>query len=362
MKKVAIIIGDITRSRGTERAATNLATILENSKKYKVTIISCYTLKNAQSYYQIPESIELVNLNLIKKSIIKRIFQYFTLYKKIKKTVLTKENDVVIGTTHAINIVLSFLPKKIKKIACEHMNFYACPIYSRIVRQFRYKKMDALVVLTERDKKNYSFFNEKYKYVIPNSLPFTSTEPSKLENKRIIAVGGLTSEKGFSNLINMSVELKKIIPDWKIDIYGSGELELELKNQINNNNVSDFIALKGTTKDIKKEYLNSSIFIMTSLFECFPMSILEAQTCGLPVVSFDCNYGPADIIDDGKSGFIIPVDDNKEFINKVVLLANNYEMRKQFGVEGIKNSKTYTPDAIYKKWDNLLEGLYENNI
>ena len=251
--------------------------------------------------------------------------------------------------------MLSFLPRNIKTIGCEHMNYFACPTYSRVIKRLRYKYLNMVVVLTERDKKNYSYLKSDKICVIPNALSFECSEIAKLQNKIILSVGGVSPEKGYDDLIDIAVELKKELPDWHLNIFGDGPIKDELNKKIIDKGVGDFVLLRGTTKDIKTEYLKSSIYVMTSKFEAFPMVLLEAQTCGLPVVSFNCNYGPSDIIEDGINGFLIPNRDTKLYINRVLQLAKNIELRIKYGKKAVVNSKKYTTTSILAKWEKLIQ-------
>ena len=357
MKQIGIIIGDISRSRGTERAATNLANMLSVSKKYQVTIISCFTNNNQESYYTLENSVNIIHCGIEKKGFVSRITHYFTFYKKLISIIKQYKIDIFIGTTHAFNIIISFFHKRLITIGCEHMKYYACPIYSRIIRRIRYQFLDAVVVLTERDGKNYRFLNKEVLYNIPNSLSFTVDEPAKLINKRILAVGGLSYEKGYDELVIMAKTIKKQLPDWHIDIFGEGEEKENLLKQIKKLSLDDYITFHLPTKNIREEYLQSSIYVLTSRFECFPMVLLEAQECGVPVVAFDCEYGPSDLVDDDSSGFLIENRNYDDFVAKLIKLAINSELRKEFGLNAKKNAYKYNSIEIFKKWDNLINIL-----
>ena len=109
--------------------------------------------------------------------------------------------------------------------------------------------------------------------------------------------------------------------------------------------------------DIFKYYLESSIFLLTSRFEPFGLVIPEAMSCGLPVVAFDCPYGPADIITDGQDGFLIKNRDIHAFAEKVCLLIENPELRKMMGQVGVQSSKRYDASLIMPFWKTFFEQL-----
>ncbi len=351
---VAILIDDISRSAGTERAVTNLANnLLKYSNDYKVTIISAFADYSVKPYYELNSKVLIENLNFKMCSLVKRGQLYKLIAKKLQEIIQLNQIDVIIGTTHALNFVIDKVDIKIKKIACEHMNYYSCPIYSRIVRYFVYKRFDKLVLLTEKDKERYNFIASEKKCVIPNSLSFENKILPELSEKRIIAVGRLTKQKGFDRLIHFSKELKKQLPDWHIDIFGDGEDKEKLLHLIEKNRVTDYVRINSPTKEIVKELLSSSIYVMTSRWEGLPMILIEAKICGLPIVSFDCPEGPADIIVNGKDGFL--VKNKKEFVDKVVYLSQDKQIRNVFSKNAICDVKKFESEKIFQKWDTLLK-------
>ena len=145
-------------------------------------------------------------------------------------------------------------------------------------------------------------------------------------------------------------------PDWTLHIYGGyGEEQsslLPLIMQLDTN-----VVVHEPTESIFDCYMESSILLLTSRFEPFGLVIPEAMSCGLPVVSFDCPYGPADIITDGIDGFLIKNRDMNEFVKKVCLLIDNPELRKTMGNAGIESSKRYATSVIMPKWKNIFEKL-----
>ena len=111
------------------------------------------------------------------------------------------------------------------------------------------------------------------------------------------------------------------------------------------------------TKKIMEKYLESSIFLLTSRFEGLPMVIVEAMACGLPVVSFDCPYGPADIIQNGEDGYLVEYLNTDEAALKVCELIENPELRKQMSRNARENIKRFDRNVIMKKWVDLFEIL-----
>ena len=361
MKKIAILIGNITCSAGTERAVTNLSNILQTSGKYQVIIISHYSHKGEKCYYQLNPSVIIEHIEMSEKGFLGRFQETSKFLKKIEKACKHYKIDGIIGTTHRYNILLSKIKNNIKKIGCEHINYASAPWYSKFLRRIAYPKLDAVVLLTKKDAEKYSFVKSSKVFVIPNSLSFTVENPAKLEYKRIIAVGRLTKQKGWDYLICASQKIKSAIPDWHIDIFGSGEDKESLLLQIKNCHVEDFITIKEPTPNIKDELLNSSVMVETSRWEGFSMVLVEAQACGLPLVGFDCPEGPSEIIKDGECGFLMQVGDIQKFSDCVIRLAKDTDFRKQMGNRSFELAKRFLPENIEKRWNELFCSVLEAN-
>lgn len=351
MKTVSIIIGDISKGNGTERAVTNLVNSLCEYGKYKVNILSCSSHDSDTPYFELNNSITVYHLGL---SLAKKL-NYIVLQKKIKKICIETKTDFLLGTTHALNSIMAGIKVKgLKKIACEHMVYAAAPVYSRIARRFAYPKLDAVVLLTENDKKSYSFC--KNTYVIPNSVPQIE-ESALCENKILLGVGRYTKQKGFDMLIKAFSLVHEQLPEWKLRIVGKGEDEDLLKNLIQENGLQGKVELVPPTKNIKDEYLRAGMYVLSSRWEGFVLVLTEAKAAGLPAVSFRCPEGPADIIKDGKDGFLVDPENIEQFSQRIVQLAKDENLRKQFGHAAKEDIKRLSPQTVFLLWDKLFKGF-----
>ncbi len=362
MKNIAILIGDISCSAGTERAVTNLSNILQNSVNYQVIIISQYSKNGQKCYYSLNSSVKIEHLEMTNNGLLSRLKSSKIFLSKITDICIRYKIDVIIGTTHGYNIQLPKLKITVKKIGCEHLNYNASPWYSRILRKIAYPKLDAVVCLTKKDSEKYNFVDKNKVFVIPNSLSFSVKTPAILENKRIIAIGRLTKQKGWDYLVTAAKKIKEKIPDWHINIYGSGEEKESLFKQMKNNHTDDFITIHEPTPNIKDEMLSSSIMIETSRWEGLPMVLVEGEACGLPIVGFDCPEGPGDIINDGECGYLVSAGDIEKFAGCVVKIAKDSELRKQMGKRSFELSERFSPEMIGEKWFELIETLTFGNM
>lgn len=193
--------------------------------------------------------------------------------------------------------------------------------------------------------------------VIPNPIVTTSELVSDCSNKIVMAAGRYTEQKAFDKLIASWALVSKKHPDWQLNIYGDGALRDSLQKQINELVLQNNCTLRPTTKNIAEEYANSSIFVLSSIYEGFGMVITEAMSCGLPVISFACPCGPKDIISDGVNGFLIKPYDINVMAERICSLIENKKMRQEMGNNALKSSANYHMDSIAKKWIELFNDL-----
>lgn len=351
---ITISIANISNGNGTERAVTNLANLLVKYYDYEVIILSIFSKKTDKPYFNLEDQVQVIHLGQSLNSIISRQKAYCFMNRVIKKLYQKNEINISIGTDYGNNIAISRLPHKIKKVCCAHLNYESISVYGDFFRKICYRKADAVVLLTNSDAAHYSFLRENQKFVIPNSLSFVSEQTADISKKRIICVGRLNKQKGFDILIENGQKLKIKIPDWKIDIYGNGDEKSELEDLIKRNNLSGFIEIHDPVKNIQEKMLSSSIYLMTSRYEGLPMVLLEAKSCGLPIVSFDCPEGPADIIKNEEDGFLVPLYDIELLFNKVEKLAKNIELRKKFSEKAKENSYEFSSEKVGEKWKSLF--------
>lgn len=225
-------------------------------------------------------------------------------------------------------------------------------------KQFCLKKYDAFVVLTENDKKRWK--NISGIEVIPNPLPYGVVNKRSVDSKKVISVGRLVVQKGFQYLIEAWKIVAKNYPDWKLTIFGEGELKEELYQQIQQYQIEENVEILPFNNNIKEKYLESSFYVMSSIYEGFPMVLLEAMACGLPCISFDCPYGPSDIILEGKDGFLVKEKDVSALADKIIYLIEHKEKRNSMSINASINIERYLPENVMPKWIELFKKVLNN--
>jgi glycosyltransferase involved in cell wall biosynthesis len=365
MQSIMIILYDISLSNGTERAVSNLIGLLNEAESYKIICVSCYSNGGVSPFFIKYDDLIIEHLNFKNKAPGLKITQYIhnvffigRAIKNIGKILEKYHPSFIIGTNFGLNIILPFMDKEIKKIACEHFSYSSISSPMKVVRWFAYKLLDRIVLLTQADVLKYHFLNIEKIRVIPNSMPFSiGARSADLNSKRIIALGRLTYQKGFDLLLQACIFVKEAAPDWHIDIYGDGECRKYLIDIINRTSLADFVSIHYPKNHIENELLASSIYVLSSRFEGLPMALIEAQICGLPCISFDCPTGPAEIIHHGFDGYLVDFGNIKQLADRILDLIYDIEKRKKMGGNAQKSVLQFSPDIIKKKWISLLDGL-----
>ncbi len=230
---------------------------------------------------------------------------------------------------------------------------------------------DAVVTLTRGDAANYT--RAKRVEVIPNFVDIIPTRNPDYHARRCIGVGRLSFEKDFSTMLRVWRDVCDVcaktstsdssgrtidnLSDWTLDIYGDGPDRVGLERQIAELGLEGKVVLHAPTRHIAECYAQSSLCLVTSRFEGFGLVMAEAMACGLPVVAFDCPYGPCDLVADGHNGRLIPMAETQTMVEAVVSLMASPELRQRMGKAGAALSASYSKDSVMGQWQSLFESL-----
>ena len=282
-------------------------------------------------------------------------FSLYTDYKLIHR--LKKIQDgALITTIPSFNLIATqYVSHRVLKIGQEHKehNIHSAKLQSKIKKG--YSKLDILTCLTDNAANYYSgvFKNRKMKVVnIPNATKM-GVSPSPLEAKQVIAIGRFVEDKGFDNLILAFEKVVEKHPDWKLKIFGDGELKNDIRALIHKKGLFNNIFLYPSTKNVSIELRKSSIYALSSNSESFGMVVIEAMAEGVPCVAFECD-GPKKIINHNHDGLLISPGNIDAFSESVINLIENKEKRKSLGINAFHTAKNYSLDTIGKKWESIL--------
>lgn len=277
----------------------------------------------------------------------------------MKKILKDGKYDYVISCHFPLDLFIYFFKKYsyfIREIHISKLSMYQqlnwrqrCLV--KFEHRYILKNFNRVITLTKEDIKEWKLKNISYIY---NPLTFFPNNFSACENKKIISIGRLEKQKGFDILIDIFIQY----PEWKLNIYGEGSEKWNLERKIKQLNLEKNIILRGKTSTIYDELIKSSIYVMSSRYEGFPLVLLEAQSCGLPIVSFNCPYGPSEIINDTEDGFLCEVGEIEKFREKTLELIISEEKRKTMGKRARENVSRFSKDKIMSKWKKI----FENNL
>ena len=215
------------------------------------------------------------------------------------------------------------------------------------------RKFDNFIVLTRQDAEMWG--NLPNLGVMPNAVVTMPHKEHQPGNHRVIAVGRLDYQKGFDRLLDawalIPVELRKF---WRLDIFGQGEWEEKLKQQIVRLGISESATVNQPTDKIFDEYAASDFLVMTSHYEGFPMVMIEAMACGVPTVCFDFLCGPRDIIANGINGIIVPEGDLQALATAMQQLMEHPEQLAHLSEQAKRISEEFSQEVIMKRWDLFM--------
>ncbi|MDO4706900.1 MAG: glycosyltransferase family 4 protein [Porphyromonadaceae bacterium] len=213
-------------------------------------------------------------------------------------------------------------------------------------------RFDKFVVLTHEDKPDWG--NLPNITVITNANSFESEELSPLTSKVVLAAGRYGYQKNFESLLEAWAIVHKAYPDWELRLRGEG-LE-QLDGELDRLGITSSVS-RANSKNMLPEYLDSSIFVLSSRHEGLGLVLLEAQVCGVPLVSYACKCGPSEIIVEGENGFLVPVGDHEALAERLMRLIASPELRGHMGQNAKRHSQRFAEEAIMAQWHKLFVSL-----
>ena len=371
--KILYLIHSTYNPGGMERVLLNKVRYFVEEMGWDVTVVTT-DQHDWPSFYPFPEGVKMIDLGVNYsddngKPFLRKLLGYFKrriLHKKLFKKVLEQERPEIVDCFYPGEC--SFVPglkDGSKKVMELHQSKLFHHQYNRSglmgladkVRAWMddrlVRKFDRFVVLTEEDREMWC--DMPGIRVIPNAANFIADKYSDCSAKRVIAVGRLDYQKSFDRLILVWEKVHQQMPDWRLDIFGQGEWQEMLQGMIDEMGLQECVRLNAPTKNIGKEYSESSILVMSSHYEGFPMVMIEAMACGLPAVCFDFKCGPRDIITEGENGLVVKDGDIDGLAEAIVRLMKDDELRKRMGENAKKVVERYSEERVMGLWVNLYE-------
>ena len=359
--KITYLIHSLYKAGGTEKVLTLKANYLADVCGEQVSVITANQAGRA-IFFPLSESIYVYDLGVNIEGR-RRLSEY----KEALVDWLEKNpQDIVISLTGNEILILPFLRDGSKKIGELHFAYkdlfawYGDSIFRKIKRSFRRQeilwsasRLDAFVVLTKAEEAGLSCKLKNIRQIY-NPLPFPLEEKALLENKRFIAVGRLSREKNYGDMIMAWKDVCSRFPDWSLHIFGDGPFKGQLQQLIESEGLSGNVFLRGRTSEVEKEMKDSSGILLSSDTEAFPMALLEAAACGLPIVTYDCSPGIREIVKDGGNGFIVPKGDKKAMAERCLKLISDCALRIEMGARSQAIAESFSIDYVMRQWIDLF--------
>ena len=360
--KILYITPDITNSGGIARVISLKTNYMISKLEYEVHIL---TINNNDSDFFFPfnPKIQWFKIKQAKNALL-----FFLNYiRLIRKTISNEKPDAIIICDAIFWVLIPWFIKTKAPIIFEtHVSIYLKKVIKKgflssirfslvhFLKTITAKKFDKFVVLTAEACKQW---NSNNCVIIPNPVSFNSVSHAKLQNKKAIAICRHSYEKGLDRLLMIWKKVSEKHPNWTLDIIGEWNSDLKYQKLAGNLQISEYVNFIPPIIDIQKNYYESSIFLMASRSEAFPLVLLEAMHMGLPCIAYDCPVGPKAIIQNNKNGFLIEDGNKDSFVEKLSLLIKDENLRIQMGKKAIESVEKYDLDTIMNQWKNLLESI-----
>lgn len=340
-----------------------------NSERYYTNDGYCYLVKWYSSNSENPISIFLFDRETKTTYQFKNNNELATHWLTVlcRKRVNKQKPILICDGPGSLPKILNVSNEVAKRISFIHINHYNPPytLGSTIKENHRFiferiDQLEALVILTHKQREDVEaeFGKHHNIFVLPNSQPINNLSVYKKDQNKVSMFTRLHFQKGIDRAIKMFKLVVEKNPDAILEIYGSGSEEESLNTLIKECSLENNVKLMGYSKDVRKEMAQSCLTILTSRYEAFGLSITESLEAATPVVSFDCNYGPSDVIKDSKTGFLIPDGDIKMMAEKVLFLLNNPDIAVEMGKNGRKDMiEAFSDEIILQKWENLIASI-----
>lgn len=383
--RISFLVMNVTAMGGTVRSVVNLANWL--SERHDVEIVSVYNTR-AQPFFAVSPGVRVQVLDDRVSEERPHDESWWVrrneLSQQPSRLVSDKDNayhtfnawtdllvvdwlrgarpDVLLGTRASLNLLVAEHARRdVVRVGQEHVALVAHQggLYDDIAAG--YPRLDGLVALTPTDAAGYrKILTGRRTAVlqIPNGLPTQRRVQSDLRNPVLLAAGRLAPVKGYDRLLRAFAIVADECPDWTLRLYGSGPQAAALRALITDLRLWDRVLMMGRSDRLDDELAKASVVAVTSYSEGFGMTIIEAMSHGVPVVSFDCPDGPREIIAPGEDGVLVANGDVDEFATALLDLFGNVQLRERLGQQALRSASRYDMAVVGRTWERELEQLH----
>ena len=352
---------------GAERTMANIANYMA-SKGHEVIMVNVY---RTEGEYELLPSIKREICEPKDEELQgSRVHNFLARYRRLREVWTDNKPDVIFSYLGKTNLMTLMTSRGVKN---ERGNRVAVGVgvvgdpkeeyYNTVLKltaKLLYRKADAVVLQTHQSESFFPASVIKRSVIMKNPMTpeFDIDRYEGEREKTIVSVGRIDENKNHELVIDAFANIAKDYPDWKLIIYGDGELRDELLKKVENMGLSGQIKLPGRINNVAETIKIASVFVLTSNTEGSPNALIESMMLGLPCISTDCPCGgPAELIEDNVNGLLIPVGDVSKMQVCLQKLLNNLQERNRLGIAAAKTRDIYSPKIVMKEWENLFTNL-----
>jgi glycosyltransferase involved in cell wall biosynthesis len=369
--KIVIFITSLG-SGGAERVTANLSRQW-TEQGWEVTIVTL--APQSEDFYELHPAVRRIALNLVGESagILNGLLANLRRVWALRRILRQLQPDAVLGmmSTAGIIGVLAGVGLKCRVIVAERIHPPRRPL-GKVWEKLRavvYGRTNAVVALTIESARWLKQYTRAHKVVvIPNAViwpiptHFPTLDPGAFFSRTrriLLAAGRLDQQKGFDLLLDAFARLANEHPAWDLVILGEGPERAALEMQVQSLGLCGRVFLPGRVGNISEWYNRADIYALSSRFEGFPNTLLEAMACGCPVVSFDCNTGPRDIVRHRVDGLLVRPEDVVSLGAALSALMGD-RLRKRLARRAVEVRERFSPERVTAMWGLLLETVPAN--
>lgn len=355
MTNICIINGDMSKGGGTERITKLLSDVLVKNTDFKVWVLNLHN-ETGKCFFPLEENVEFALLP--KGGIFSKIFNLWKFVRKNKIDILINV-DIMIGI---FSWPVSLFCPRLRTISWEMFNIRndIGSRHTKLLRQIALNNSAYYITQTKGDME--AFKNEMkvrcpIKYIYnPCIFDETYVDYAK-SSKTLVSAGHFFYAKGFDLTVDVAEKVFSRHPDWKWELYGDGGLKDEIYKKAEEKGLTDNLLFMGRTSEIENVYKKSSMYVLTSRTEGFGLVLTEAKAVNLPTIAFDIDFGPREIIEDGKSGYLIAPFDIQKMADRICELIEDEDKRILFSQHARDNLDKFSFEAFANEWYEIIKSI-----
>ncbi|MDJ0858261.1 MAG: glycosyltransferase family 4 protein [Dinoroseobacter sp.] len=341
---------------GAEKNIAFLARHLSDAG-HDVHVLAMNTPKDG-AYFSFPEQVTLHVMPADTKTRVPRILRSFLF---IRQSLHHLAPDLAISFLTKINVltVLAQPFRSFPVVVSERNN----PLLQknnflwRHLNQVALRLSDRIVLLTHQAKAEMpAALRNKADVVYVPCVPWEQFHYRNTGQKRVIAVGRLDRQKGFDLLLQAFKTVLTEHPDATLTIFGEGKERRALETLVEELSLGASVRMPGVTEKNGAWVEHGDVFVFSSRHEGFGNALAEATVAGLPSISFDCAFGPNEIIDDGETGLLVPAEDIQALGNTIIKLLDDPDLQQSLSVSAReRNTRRFDPETILSQWEKVFD-------